>query len=407
MLVCACSSPKTSKQTELWMDADYVLFFRPFDCASFAQKMGEKSSFFQPIPFYISILKNKGIDEKSIWKLFVCVDEKKLLLSIQLSDTSLFDSSIRPFIGNSTLSKSSWSVIRSSHFFVKRIGKTALFFTGEEKNIPSKNELLNTQKGRSYDVYQQILKDKRVLFQLAPSATRTQRNGLLSLSISCDGKTHKKITFQLSAEQGTLPQLKSDAWRVKNELDTNYLALSFDAQKALFLAQNIVDELTWIDASFYQKIHSFLAAWKGDLLVLIGGDKTEKTEQIITELDENFNSVERKVSHEQHVQNELIAISINEKWSSFENVMSSKSPLIARSAPSPIAVAPIPLASTQEDTMVKTDWNLSKSQGFFILHRANKCPELVKARSKTSLYYNGLYFELVQATDNRWKITVR
>ena len=77
------------------MDADYVLFFRPFDCASFAQKMGEKSSFFQPIPFYISILKNKGIDEKSIWKLFVCVDEKKLLLSIQLSDTSLFDSSIR------------------------------------------------------------------------------------------------------------------------------------------------------------------------------------------------------------------------------------------------------------------------------------------------------------------------
>lgn len=411
------SASITEKAKEIWIQSDYQLFVKPaLLLNTLEQEKALHQHDFSGFHFVIKLLKNNGVETDAPLKIFAKTQAQELFLVATISDSVLFDDGIAPFLNQVDTLPNVWKKINNTHFQIKRVGNNAILFYGKTSHPQQVNLFDEDGQNDMVKNLDDFSSNSSSLMLLQASKTYLKNKKLSTFSVVLNKMDKLNVTIDLSSKENVLPALKNTAWGIKNQEDTNYISMSFNPKKIAQFVHLFLPEINWINPNFQPKIKAFLKAWEGDLFLMMGKEKEAKTIEIVTEMDENFNLTEEKIIHETKYQNNILAVSYNEYWSSFENIITSKPhPKKHQQTAQPhkeqdfsFQLPKTAQKSTQtarvNDVSLR-NMNLSKKNGFVVFHGAPKCPKLIESKPKTDFFYAPFRISLNKATQQHWEIS--
>jgi hypothetical protein len=404
--------PKKAKQPtqQIWIESDYAGYL---SVQSVFDKT--KNSLLNPwisnngISVLFAILKENGLDFDKPWPFFVDIETQSYYIALPIKDSARFDKSMQSYLSNQTRLPNEWQLLVNKNFQYRRLRNMALFYFNKQRNPPIAN-IQWVDASKTNESY---------LFYCSATEPYKKQKQLSCLQLAVKATDSLQISLAIASTQLNLLRLNKQAWSIDQCDETNFLSLSFDTASVRSFVALFQPEIRCLFSQNEAMIDLFLDAWKGDLLLQLGTEKKSVQSEIVTEMDENFNLSEKKIEREVTYKNDILALSVNQKWSSFENAITSRHPNVnqektltqsmnaKKNEPQCNALPFFAPSIHSTDAGIKKslrlkDLNLSKKQGFVIFHGAPNSPKLIKSNSpRLSFRFNQWFFSLDEANGKR------
>jgi len=410
-IITIFNGEKLSSKTiqEPFFESDWTLVLYPTIIKETLVAQNDSLLRFPAFPLALNWIENSGVNTEKAWKTYFSVQEKAIYLVLPVQDSVIFDQRISAFLDKELQTETTaWKVLNGSSFSEKRIKEFAFIrWCKNPKTLPQ-NIQWKTNVSKSQE---------NSALRLSGSNAYLKKNNFARFECVVTTNLPLVADLYVTSTNNSLPAMKPTSWRKNDEQEANFLAISFDADAFKeFILQHFSNEIDWMNPRALNLTTSFLNAWKGDLYVLLGGNKTETQQQVVTEMDENFHTMERIVSTKTNFLNNVFALSVNEKWSSFENALTSPAPKVeetvteSQSTPSVSSIMP-PMNFKAEKKSEKIDFtqlNLSKADGFIALHGSPNTPQFSLSTPQKKLTIMS-FFELSieEASAKNWHIKLQ
>ena len=394
---------------EPFFESDWTLVIYPNKVKEVLVAQNDSLLMSSAFPFVFNLLESTGINTEKAWTAYFSVEEQAIYLVLPIQDSVLFDQRLSSFTDKKLqIASTNWNKLKDSSFNGKRIKEFAFIRWCKKKSATPQNIQWKVNTSKSED---------DLAFRLSASASYLKRNNFSRFECVVTTNLPLATDLYVNSSNNSLPAIKSTAWKKKEEADANFLSVSFDPQVFKeFVLPHFSSEIEWMDPRALSLTTTFLNAWNGDLYVLLGGNKTENKQQVVTEMDDNFQTVERIVTTKTNFLNTVFALSVNDKWSSFENTLTSPAPkakeanIEENTTPAISSIIPkINLQAKKSSTYIDfTQMNLSKINGFVALHGSPSAPHFLPSTPKKSIeIMSSFMFSIEEASAKSWHIKMK
>ena len=390
-------------------ESDWTLVLYPNKVKETLVAQNDSLLMLPALPLLFNWLESSGINTEKAWTVYFSVEEQAIYLVLPIQDSVVFDQRLNSFSDKELQTESTeWKALKGSSFSEKRVRDYAFIRWCKEKKTAPQHIQWKVNTFKSQD---------DIAFRLSASASYLKKNNFSRFECVVTTNLPLVADLYVTSTNNSLPAIKSTAWRKKDESDANFLSVSFDPlQFKEFILQHFSNEIEWMNPRALSLTTSFLNAWNGDLYVLLGGNKTENKQQVVTEMDDNFQTVERIVTTKSNFINTVFALSVNDKWSSFENTLTSPVPkgeeavTESQSTPSVSSIIP-PMNIQAKKTSNKIDFtqlNLSKTDEFVALHGSPSSPQFLLSVPQKRLEIMSFFMlSIEEASATNWHIKMQ
>jgi hypothetical protein len=410
-IITIFNGEKLSSKTiqEPFFESDWTLVLYPNNIKETLVTQNDSLLLFPALPVAFNWLENSGINPEKAWTAYFSVEEQAIYLVLPIQDSVIFDQRITAFLDKDLQTETTdWKVLNGSSFSEKRIKEFAFirWCKSPEKlpqNIQWKTTVSKSQKNST--------------LRLSASNDYLKKNNFSRFECVVTTNLPLEANLYMTSTNNSLPAIKPTAWKKNDEKDENFLTVSFNPLIFKeFILQNFSHEIDWMNPRAFNLTTSFLNAWNGDLYVLLGKKETETQQQVVTEMDENFQTVERIVATKIDFLNNVFALSVNDKWSSFENVLTSPAPKVEENkveipttTTNPSIIPPMNFQTEKKSEKIDfTQLNLSKTDGFVALHGSPNTPHFSLSTPQKKLTIMSIFELSIEETSaKKWHIKLQ
>lgn len=411
LIISIFNEKKLTSKTiqEPFFESDWTLVVYPNKVKETLVAQNDSLLMFPAFPFVFNMLESTGINTEKAWKAYFSIEEQAIYVILPIQDSVLFDQRLSSFTDQKLqIASTNWNKLKDSSFSGKRIKEYAFIRWCKKKDV--------TPQNIQWKVNTSIAQEEIALC-VSASATYLKRNNFSRFECVVTTNLPLIADLYVTSTNNSLPAMKPTAWKKKNEMDANFLSVSFDPSIFKeFILHHFSTEIDWLNPRALSLTTAFLNAWNGDLYVLLGGNKTENKQQVVTEMDDNFQTVERIVTTKTNFLNTVFAFSVNDKWSSFENALTSPTPkveehnIIEKTTPTiPSIIPQMKLKAKKSSTDIDfTQLNLSKINGFVALHSSPSTPQFLTATPQKSIEIMSIFkLTIIKAQANEWQVKMQ